>query len=156
MVSASFQSVEDGITRSLQAMVERGRSVSAYLNRAVFREFQEAQIQRFETQGSSEGMAWPALNEKYAKWKRKKYASYPGGGNVMMIRTGTLASGAEGRDSGYFYKAVDDTSITIGINVSALPYAKYAGNARPFMSFSDQTLIEWHQGIRDYITKGVG
>jgi hypothetical protein len=73
-----------------------------------------------------------------------------------MIATGALAQGAEGRNSSYFYKVIDDRSFVIGINLGSLPYAKYPGRDRPFMAFADQTLKEWHKGIRDYICKGRG
>lgn len=155
-MDAQVTAISDGITRSLQDMVTRGKSVSAYLNRTFFRQYQKAQIERWESQGSSEGMAWKQVDPQspYGKWKRKKFASAPGGGVVTMVRTSNLSQGAQGSNSSYFYKSVDDKSITIGINLQSLPYAQYVGKDRPFMAFSTETIQAWHQGLRAYITKG--
>lgn len=148
-------SVEDNITKSLRAMATRANSVSSYLNRNLFRQYQKAQIQRWETQGASEMGKWEELSSIYAKRKKKKYAGFPGGGQVIMQATGRLASGATGRDSAYFYKLVTNVSFTIGINLGALPYAIYPGKMRPFMEFSQTTEDEWSQGITEFITRGI-
>lgn len=154
MAGASISQVESGVTKSLEEMIQRGKSVSAYLNRVLLRKFQKAQIERWKTENQSEKEKWQPLTPAYKTYKLKKFASYPGGGRSLMIATGRLASGAQARDAAYFYKIVSDSQFVIGINTSALPYSVYPGEMRPYMEFSDETLQDWKAGIRSYICKG--
>lgn len=149
-----IEEVENKIRKRLDEMVARGRSVSAYLNTVVLDEFKEAQNIRWQTEGASEGMKWPSLNPLYARRKKKRFSAFPGGGNAMMVATARLSSGAMGKDSSYYYKAVTDKSFVFGINLGELPYAKYPGQRRPFMAFSEATLKKWHRGITQYIARG--
>lgn len=156
MDGASISEVESGVQDNLRAMISRGKSVSSYLNRVLVQKYQKAQDARWETEGASEGETWMPLDPAYAKYKRKKFASYQGAGGAMMIATGRLSSGARLKDASYGYKIVTDDSFTVGINLGALPYAKYPGVMRPYMEFSDATLADWKLGIRDYICKNKG
>lgn len=152
--SAKITALEDGIKKSLDGMISRGKSTSSYLNRNLLQQFKDAQNQRFQTLNSSQGSTWAPTTQKYSNYKRKKFASYPGAGNALMVATGRLAAGAMGQDASNYYKTVTDRSFTFGINLGTLPYAKYPGVRRPFMSFSDDTLVDWYTGIQQYITKG--
>lgn len=156
MANTGISEVENNVRDSLEGMISRGRSVSTYLNRVIFRKFQKEQNERWQTQNASQGESWNSLNPVYERYKKKKFASYEGGGSKMMIATGKLSQGARAVDPSYFYKLISDTQFIIGINTGTVAYAGYAGDARPFMSFSDDTLIEWKSGIRDYITKNQG
>lgn len=150
-----FNSVEDGIRKNLRAKLDRAKSVSSYLNRTLVRKFQKAQIERWQTQNSSEGAGWEQVNPEsaYGKWKRKHYASSYGGGVITMIRTGDLSAGAQMRDDAKdkFLKIVSDTSFFVSINTDAIPYASHPGKKRPFMSFGDDTIRDWKQGIMQFI-----
>lgn len=111
-------------------------------------------MNRWQSENQSEGAQWAPLSLPYAKLKKKKYASYKGGGNVPMVATGRLVDAATLADSTTSYKLVSQTGIRIGINDSALPYAKYVGEKRPFMSFSAATLSDMRAGLKAYIAKG--
>lgn len=149
-------SAENGIQRSLDAMINRANTVSSYLNNNFFKKFQKAQIERWKSENQSQGSTWKPVDPGYAKIKRKKWAAYPGGGTVLMIAKGNLADAAQGRNSANYYKVVTNTSFTFGINLANLPYAKYPGVLRPFMQFSDDTINEWQKNIRDFITRNAG
>lgn len=144
-------SVQDKITQDLKAMVSRANAVSSFLNRNIFQMYQKAQIERFQTENASETGQWQSLNSKYLKRKKKKYASFPGGGNAVMIATGKLKDAATGRAN--FTKLVTNTSFTISIDLGSIPYAVYPGKMRPYMEFSDATENSWSQAITDFITK---
>lgn len=78
-------------------MIKRGRSAQAFLARVAYPMYQSRQMQRWITEGNSEGMPWSALDPKYRAWKRRQYAGFPGNGNRMLIRTGLLAESVIGR-----------------------------------------------------------
>lgn len=150
-----IKKTDDGVSKYLNGLIDRSKTLSSYLNRNLFRQYQKAQLLRFQTEGASENLAWAPLQQAYQQYKRKKFASSPGGGNATMIATGRLMQGATGQDSNYFYKLVTDEKFEIGMNTSALPYSPYPGVMRPYMRFSEDTLTQWRQGIRDYITKNI-
>lgn len=155
MANVSFLRKQNDVTDRLNAMVTRARDVRSYLNTTVVRQYQTAQLNRWQTENASESDTWDSLNDRYAKWKAKKFASYPGGGKVMLVREGKLVSAATLRDGGASsYKIVTQTGIRIGINDGNLPYAKWVAGKRPFMSFGDATLSEMRAGLRAFIGKG--
>lgn len=151
-----LQKVKDGVGAELTAIVRRGRNLSAYLDRVVWPSYQQAQIERWQSENASQGAKWVPLNTNYAKTKKKRFAAYPGGGNALMVATSRLSQGAQGRDTAYFGRVVTDKSIQVAINISALPYAVYPGKTRPFMSFSDEQVKEWTDGAAQYMMRGTG
>lgn len=157
MPTANLRQVQNGIERRLKDMVNRTHSVSSYLNRTLFRKYQEAQVERWKTENSSQGSQWPSLSPEYLKRKRKiaLKEGYRGGGNAMMVLTGKLYSGAAAIDDSYYNKVVTNTKFVIALNTGSIPYAGYAGNRRPYMKFSPAAIREWKKGIRDFITRGV-
>lgn len=72
-MAAKFQVVQDGITQRLKEMTDRAKSVRSFLNSTIYTMYQNFQMQRWMTEGSSEGQSWPALNSVYAKYKLKRY-----------------------------------------------------------------------------------
>jgi hypothetical protein len=149
--SAQFTVVESKITFKLEGMISRGRNVSAYLNRVLMQKFKNAQQERFQTSNASQQGVWEPLNPTYLKRRMKKW---PGSGDAILVRTGKLARGAQALDPSYFYKVVNDDQFIVGINRSAVPYSIYPGRRRPFMSFTAQTLNDWHDGIKNYVFRG--
>lgn len=147
--------VNVSVQNSLQGMILRGRSPSSYFNRVLLQEFKDAQNARFQTENASQGSKWAPLNPQYKKYKEKKYAEFPGSGRALMVRTGALSKGALAMDSSYYYKAITDRSFVIGINKGEVPYATYAGVARPYMAFSKETITEWRTNLVKYIGKGI-
>jgi hypothetical protein len=154
VATGGMRKVKDGISNDLAGIISRGRSLGTYLDRVVWPQFQQAQINRWETQGASEGFSWPELNPTYAKRKKKKFAAFPGAGNAMMVATGRLSSGAQGRDTAYFGRTVTESKMTVMVSSSALPYAIYPGKARPFMVFSDDTMSAWTGAAAAYMMGG--
>lgn len=149
-------SVEDNITNNLKAMVNRANSVSSYLNRNLFRQYQKMQIKRFETENQSETGQWQPITPVYAARKRKnaKKHGWPGGGNVIMIASGKLKDGATAKDSALYTKMVTNTSFTISVNTATIPYAMYPGKQRPYMEFSSETEDYFMFGLTEFITEG--
>lgn len=115
-----LKKVQDGIQRNLKGLVQRERALRAYLNTTVYRQYQNAQLKRWMTEGASEGRQWAPLSRKYAVYKRLRYGggprftwvggsgegrpwvragnwpTYPGAGTKMLIATGRLVSGVIG------------------------------------------------------------
>lgn len=152
-MDAKIEQTSNKILFRLQGMVQRGRSVSAYLNRSFYQQFLNAQQQRFQTQNASQQGEWKALDPLYLKRRIRKW---PASGDAILVRTQALAKGSQGLDSSYFYKTVSDDQFIFGINRGAIPYSQYPGAIRPFMSFTQATLDSWHAGISNYIFRGIG
>lgn len=148
---AKITKVGSEITFRLEGMIQRGRSVSAYLNRVLMQKFQNAQRERFQTSNASQQGTWEPLNPDYLRRRLKKW---PGSGDAILVRTSRMARGAQALDSAYYYKVVSDNQFIVGINRGELPYAPYPGRRRPFMSFTQQTLTDWHAGIGNYVFRG--
>lgn len=152
---------KDGITQSLTAMLNRTKHIVTFLERNTLRKYQQAQMRRWQTEGSSEGQSWTAITEPYKTYKKKKFASYEGLGYKTMIATGGLYRAATGRGPG-FLKMISDTKFIVGIDLYATnpqgrrfyDYAAYAAEARPYMEFSDATKNEWKADIARYINSG--
>ena len=155
---ARMNVVQDGITKQLNAMATRARTVQAFLNSTIYTMYQNLQMQRWMTEGSSEGEGWPALNSSYARYKLRRYGggpkykwiggmgegrpwepdgswpSFPGGGSKMMIGTTRLVSAVIGPNDTYneglrFHrKVVDATSIRISVDTSQEASAKDPGS----------------------------
>lgn len=154
MSSASLNKTTDGINAALMASLKRIKLASAYADTVIWPQYQKAQIERWQTENSSQGDTWRALTPEYKKRKKKKFATYPGAGNATMVATGRLAEGAQGRNPSYFMKLITDQTFTIAINTGSLPYAVYPGAVRPYMEFSEETVREWTDGLAKYLMKG--
>lgn len=151
---ANLNRLQNGIAKSLNAMVERAKAPEAYLTGVIWPKYQKAQLARWQSAGGSEGLPWKGLTKPYEKQKKRKFAAYDGGGNVVMVATGRLERAATGEDQGNILRLVTPSGMTISINTTQLPYAKYPGNMRPFMRFAPTTIADWKQGLVAYIGKG--
>jgi len=154
MASVEITKVKDGITLSIDAMITRGKSVSSFLNRATYPVYQQLQIQRWETENASENESWNPVKPDYATIKRKRYAGFPGGGQKLMVATSKLAFAAQGLAGAL--KIVTESSMTVGIDQGFIPYAKYPGADRPYMSFSDDSISKMTDPLVQYIMNGTG
>lgn len=148
-MKASFEKTEDKVTKKLEGLLDRSKSLSSYLNRNFYQQYKNLQRNRWMTENASEGQQWEPVTPEYAQYKIKKYSGYPGGGQKLMIRTGVLAAAAQG-DYGSF-KLTEERSITVGIDDSIIPYAKYAAKKRPFMKFSDASIAAMREGVIDFL-----
>lgn len=96
MAGTGMKTIYDGVTKSLNDMVKRGRNADAFLNRVIYPEYQNYQARRW----MAAGPGWKALNPKYAMRKKSVYASAPGAGSKLLIATGRLVGSVIGRTSG--------------------------------------------------------
>lgn len=153
-MATGFTQTKNGIEASLQATINRLKKVSAYADRVIWPKYQKEQIQRWQSENSSQGETWEPLSPVYKKQKKKRFAAYPGAGNALMIATGRLAQGAQGQNPAYFNKLITDKQFVVAVNTGALPYAKYPGVKRPFMVFNQDTVNSWTKGLASYLMRG--
>jgi hypothetical protein len=174
MAKARLVKTSDGIEREINAFLERGSTIQAYLNKVVYPQYKKAQAARFQSENSTEGATWAPLSTKpyfawwekgpngkfgtyyaggYAEHKKYLYADYPGGGNNLMIATGKLSQAARGVGDGTL-KVISGNTMTVGVDESIIPYAGYAAEARPFMEFGRDTTDMILDGVANWLMKG--
>lgn len=155
-MKAAITSISKTIEKRLEAMVEQARMTRAFLERVVYQEYLKAQRKRWMTEGASDGWGalekWKPLNAKYAAWKKRRFASAPGGGTKMLIASMRLFNAVIGKGDGH-KKLISDKSIVIGVDV---PYAKYVNSARPFFVFSDEMMDGLRDKYKKFITSRQG
>ena len=178
MASVSFTQTKDGITAKLNAMVSKSQNCAAFLTNVIYPMYVEAQQERWMTENSSETGAWVPLSTKpikpwwiskkqddgesliqayetggYAAAKRILYKGFPGGGNALGIAKGKLSDnviGKNGVGSG-LNRIVTPNSMTLAIDDSLIPYAKYYARIRPVMFFGDATIEKMKAAIGTYL-----
>lgn len=153
-MATALKAIQDGIREDLTSKLTRADTIDAYMNTALFRQWQRAQVERWKTENQSEGARWLPVTPEYGNRKRTKFASYPGGGAVTMVATGKLMTAATGRGPN-FLKKVTSKQAVFGVSLSGVPYASFAAEARPFMEFSDSTEDEFRRGIDKFLMQGV-
>jgi len=146
-MSVSFGSKDDSVEMKLAGMIDRGKAMRSFLNRNIYRIYQNAQRKRWFTENASEGKAWDTVKEPYRTYKLKKYASYDGSGSKTMVATGALFKAVVGPSNGQ-YKIVTDHSMTISTSIE---YAKYADIARSFTTWGDEFKNKIKQSINDFL-----
>jgi hypothetical protein len=152
-MSKEFTRVVNGVTKSLEGMLNRANLIDGYLDRVVYPMYQNLQRERWASENATQGSSWPSLQPAYAEMKLKRYADYPGGGTKMMIATKRLFNSVVGdEDTSEHEKVVSNHSLQI---FSTTPYAEYANVVREFKEFSVETMREIMSGIVNYITRGV-
>lgn len=133
-VKASLSLIEETQSlalKRLRQIVKNGKDSRSFLQLKAYPVYIKAQMKRWMTENQSQGQQWKPLNEKYAWWKKTRYAFAIGNGTKMMIRTGRLYQSVIGAGDGHF-KMITDKEMIVGTDV---PYAKYAGAQRTIMSF---------------------
>lgn len=154
MIGVSVLSIAKGIENQLDKMVKNANLLPGYLDRVVYRQYQKAQRKRWETENSdnfSAGGHWEALDPGYAAYKRKKFASYRGGGEKILIATGRLFEGVIGPSQDH-EKLVTERQIIISTSV---PYAHYVDEDRTFTKFSPMFYSDVYQGLKEYLVKSL-
>jgi hypothetical protein len=158
------------VTDYLQRLIDRGKMQATFIERVIYPMYQAAQQDRWASQNATQGSNWEPLNSKqYATYKLKKFGKYPGAGKVLMIATGKLFGSVRGpgEDFSRFQKSSGGESASAGFEYhnkiitpsymqifTSLPYAKYPGVTRPFMTFKQDTLDEWVAKFRDWLDSG--
>lgn len=151
-MNAQFSKKSDAISRfsdAMQAMVSSD-DLSAFFARQIYPMYQLAQKNRWVTENASENGQWRELNAEYVKYKKKKYAGYPGGGTKKVIATGKLVAAATGEGPG-LNKFITANQMRLAIDLGQIPYAKYVANEFPIMSFGPQTIGLMKSAIASYI-----
>ena len=145
--SARLVNVQNGIEKNLDGMINRSKSFRSFLQSYVYPKYQNLQRERWMTEGESQNDKWPALNAKYAEWKRRRFAAYDGSGEKMLIATGKLVKSVIGPGPGH-YKLIDDKSLTVGTRVD---YAKYVAQKRSMFKFKPEDIAEIKRAVGEYI-----
>ena len=134
----------------LETMLDRGRAMQSFLDRNIYRIYQNAQRDRWMTENSSQsgnGQKWEPLDSAYATRKRRIYASYEGGGTKMLVATGKLYKAVVGPGQGQ-RKIVTNSKLYISTTV---PYAGHVDDARSFTSWSPAFRHKVMKAITDFI-----
>jgi len=147
MSDVNLTVTNNGVSLALTALIDRGRSMQSFLNRNIYRIYQNAQRTRWMTENESEGGRWKGLNAKYERYKRKRFASYEGAGTKMLIATNRLYKSVIGPGNGQ-RKIVTNSSMVISTNVG---YAKYVDDARSFSTWGPEFRAKIKQSIGDFI-----
>ena len=134
-------------------MLMQTKQVRAFLERVVYPTYLKAQMKRWMSQGRTDGFgtfeAWAPLNLKYAAYKKRRWASAPGGGTKILIASGRLYQAILNQGPGH-RKIISDRSLIVGVDV---PYAKYVNERRPFFIFSDEMMKGLKGKYADYISQ---
>lgn len=141
----------NGIADHLNGMAERSKRLTGWLNRVAYPELLKVQRVRWQTEGSSEGDKWVALEPNYKRSKLKKFADYPGGGTKMLVATSRLVGSMTGDNKADHWKLVKGNQLTMG---SIVPYAGYVDESRNITALSDDTVSRLARMARAYIMNG--
>jgi hypothetical protein len=142
VASAKINVIKDGITKSLNEMIQRGRSPQAFLSTTAYKMYLNAQRMRWMTENSSEGQAWPQYEQTFATpeaglayrfLKLRKFSGFPGGGSKMMINTSTLLMSILGQGEGA-RKTISGSTLIVGTSIE---YAQWVVKNRPMFRFRD-------------------
>ena len=147
-MKAKVEILQNQFLNRLDEMVKRAKTARAYLNRVVYAQYRDAQIERWNSENQSEGERWKELNPLYFVQKRRRYAAYPYSGFKTLVATGTLLKAVVGSEGRYHRKIVDDFSLEIRVT---LPYAPFVNRVRPFMIFGRRTRKVITDGMRKYM-----
>jgi len=126
----SLKVTSSGASMKLETMLDRGRAMQSFLDRNIYRIYQNAQRDRWMTENSSQsgnGQKWEPLDSAYATRKRRIYASYEGGGTKMLVATGKLYKAVVGPGQGQ-RKIVTNSKLYISTTV---PYAAMSTTPDP-------------------------
>lgn len=176
MSGPQIKIVQNDIDARLNGILTRAKSTQGAGAR-IFPLYQQLQTKRFQTEGASEGQAWPKLNPKYQAYKEKRYGggtkrgkdgdrkwgSWPGGGRKMLIGTSTLAGAVIGPGAPFegtannvqIYKPY---SLQISVNMSGtnaegkpFNYGGFVAEKRPFMAFSSKSIDQMKTIMKNYL-----
>lgn len=137
----------NAIINRLEKKVRRAKNPQAFLRNIAYPMYQRFQRQRWITENVSEGDQWKRLNPRYAKSKRKVFASYPGAGQKMMIATGRLFASVIGPSKDH-RRLIRGSKMIIS---TAVEYAEDANKERPFFPLSDRSMGAIHNAFKKWV-----
>lgn len=160
-----LKEVTNTIKKRIETTLSRAQDGRAWLDRVAYPKYQNAQVQRWQTQNTSQGSKWPDNKGWYKNWKLigfgggpqyKKgppgrwvrsgtYPTYPGRGRFVMIATAKLVSSVIGQAQGSFVNNPEGVAAHRKITgpqslevYTTVDYAAQVAVERPFMTFSDK------------------
>lgn len=137
------------ILQDLEGMLGRGdRLIQGYLNRVVYKQYQNAQRKRWISVNTTEGDKWKELDTKYLRRRRVKW---PAAGDRVLIASGSLQKSMIGPGDQH-YKLVTAKRLEVG---TSLFYAKYVDEIRDITHFGETTRKQITDGLMKYLVKGV-
>lgn len=153
-MSKGIATIANGIEKQLEGMVNRVNLLPGYLSRVVYKQYQNAQRERWQTENTTayvDGGQWAPLDPAYRAYKEKKFKDYPGGGRKILIRTKRLMDSVVGpaQEQGVL---VDERSIRI---LTMVPYANFVDEVRTFSNFSALFYRDVYKGIGQYLLKSL-
>lgn len=140
-----------GIQQYLNAMIDRARIGTGWLNRYAYPRLIQMQRDRWQSEGASEGNAWQAIKPSYKAYKLRKFADYPGSGSKLLIATGRLVNSMTGDTKADHWKMVKGNELTMG---SLVPYAKYVDEVRDITTIGNDTMDDLADSYVQYIMTG--
>ncbi len=174
-----LKEVTNTIKTRVEATLSKAQDGRAWLARVAYPRYQNAQVERWQTQNTSQGAKWPDNKGWYKNWKLigfgggpkyKKgppgrwaragtYPTYPGRGRFVMIATAKLVSSVIGQSSsGDFVNNSEGLSAhrrIIGPQslevFTTVDYAEKVAVDRPFMSFSDKFVDELRANYQNWM-----
>ncbi len=169
-MNAKFKQVQNGFKKWKARVGEPRAKIRGFFVRELYPFYQEKQMQRWETEGKSEGgdFAFPASSPYWAKKKlelKQKYGNkFPGGdkwltftGNLASIVIGTIPSaqcGVSGRS--YHRRSITDRKLTVSTTIpygsKVVDWMRTRGR-KSFMKFGQNTHKEMRNKIADFLRK---
>lgn len=169
-MNAKFKQVQNGFKKWKARVGEPRAKIRGFFVRELYPFYQEKQMQRWETEGKSEGgdYAFPASSPYWAKKKRElkqKYGDKFPGGDKRLTFTGNLASsvignlpsaqfGVLGRT--YHRRSITDRKLTVATTIpygaKVVEYMRGKGR-KSFMDFGDKTRNEMRNKIANFLRK---
>lgn len=143
----SLKKVNDGVSKRLQGMLDRANSIRSFLDRNIYRMYQNKQRERWMSENQTEGQQWHAVGEQYARYKKKRFSSYEGAGEKLLIATGNLFHAVIGPGMGQ-RKIVTNTKLYIAVGVN---YAGYVNDIRNFTEWSQRSKEDYAVAIKDFV-----
>ena len=171
----SMKATQNKIAEKLDFMARNAKDARGFINRVLYRQYQNAQITRWMTEGASENQKWAPLNPSYALRKKRMYGgglkyryypslkltrpigtypSYPGKGTKTLIATGRLVGSVIGPNKEYqegvgdHRKIVTNSSLIVS---TIVPYGSDVNKLRNFMTFAPKTIAEWKQNYKEWV-----
>ena len=144
----------DQISDYFKGLTMRTDSLRLFLERNVYKAYQNIQRKRWMTQNTSEGEQWETLKSKsYINWKKLHYRADEAG-RPILIASGKLfrsVVGPAGKDG---HKMVaTNTSLIVGTSVEYAPMVNQT--QRKFTGYSQTTINELETMISDFVFKNI-
>ena len=143
------------ISNAFDKFVERVESIDGFrqtfYHDVIYPIYQKAQVQRWDTEGESEGEGWDSISstwiDRKKKLQAKNNAAYPGGDKIMVF-TSDLFKSLTVIGEKWSRVLITPDAITVS---SGAPYAKYANDARTFSVWGDATKKDIKDAVKDFV-----